>query len=157
MHAKKYTYLLLLLAAFIVACEEVIHIDLNEANPALVVEAVINKDSTMIVRISKTTSYFDAGQAEVIADALISISDDQGNSETLIYDNKGYYYGTSIVGTEDTSYDIEIDYKGTVYTSQSYMPPATELLSLEAKIFNVHGGPGMEPVYELECGVYRET
>jgi hypothetical protein len=151
MPGKICTYLLLLLATFTLACEEVIDIDLNEANPEIVVEAVISKDSTILVRISKTTSYFDAGQPEVITDAIISVSNDEGDSETLIYDNMGYYYGTSIVGTEDITYDIEINYNGTLYTSQAYMPPATELISLEAKMFNVHGGPGMEPLYELEC------
>lgn len=152
MAGKIYTYSVLLLAVFAAACEEVIHIDLNEANPEIVIEAVICKDSTLSARITRTTSYFDTGHPEMITDAIVSLSDDKGDSEILLYQGNGYYRGSAIRGNEDTSYNIEIVYNEKSYTSQSYMPPSTEILSLESNI-NERGGPGLETIYDLECRI----
>ena len=150
MTVKTHTYILILLLIVIAACEEVIHIDLNEDKPEIVIEAVICEDSTLSTRITKSTSYFETGLPEMITDAVVSLSDNKGDSEILPYQGNGYYRGSVIRGNENTSYNIKIDYNGISYTSQSYMPPATEILSLESKM-NAHGGPGLETIYELEC------
>lgn len=139
------------MATIAFACEEVIDIDLNEARPEIVIEAVIFKDSTLSARISRTTSYFVSSGPEFISDATVSISNDDGDSEVLLYQGNGYYRGSVVSGTEDTNYEIEILYDGKLYISQSYMPPATEIVSLESKRMTVHSGPRFEPMYELEC------
>ena len=66
-------YLITAITIFLIlsSCEEIIEVDLSSANPALVVEAVIYKDSVSQVRLSRTTSYFSLEESELIEDAII--------------------------------------------------------------------------------------
>jgi hypothetical protein len=126
------------------SCEEVINIDLNSSDPALVVEAVICKDSVSLVRLTRTTSYFSPEGPEFFEDAVIKISDGSSEEE-LNYRADGYYIGNSIVGTEERAYRIEISHDGIIYKGISYLPPKTEILSLSytkdesQTVFNPYG------------------
>lgn len=151
MALKKHTLLIILLTGLVLSCEEVIQVDLNRASPEIVIEAIIQKDSTSTVRITRTTSYFDHGQAGLVSDANVVISNDDGDSELLLYQESGYYKGNIIRGTEGTMYEIEILYEGILYSGQSYMPPATDTILLEQKMLSIHGRPESEQMYELEC------
>lgn len=59
------------------SCEKVIEIDLNEANPAIVIEAnVHNNSDSCLVRITKTGSYFKAYSAEMVSGADIVLENE---------------------------------------------------------------------------------
>ena len=126
------------------SCEQVIKVDLNDADPAFVVEAIIYKDSVAVVRLTRTASYFSLEESEFIGNATINISD--GNSsEELSYSGNGYYTGHTIIGTEGRTYQLEITYGGKIYTGRSYMPKGTHIISVDyvkdesVSIFNPDG------------------
>jgi len=136
----------------IISCEEVVDIDLISSDPAFVVEALIYKDSVSFVRLTRTTSYFSTEEPEFIEDATIRISD--GTSiEELNYTSNGYYIGTSIIGTEETTYEIEIMHNGMIYNGISYMPVQTDIISTtyrkseDRSILNPYG----ETVFTITC------
>jgi hypothetical protein len=125
----KYIYIAISSLIILASCEEVIVIDLNTANPAFVVEAIIYKDSVSVVRLTRTTSYFSMEQPLVIENARVKISDGS-LSEELTYVGNGYYAGKTIIGTEGKGYEIEILHDGIIYKGISSMPVKTDLIAV---------------------------
>ncbi|MBN1386910.1 MAG: DUF4249 domain-containing protein [Bacteroidales bacterium] len=134
------------------SCEEVIDIDLNYANPAFVVEAVIYKDSVCNVRLTRTTSFFTQEEPDVIDNAFITISDGT-SSEELHYSGNGYYTGNNILGTEDSNYEIEIIHDGITHTGEAYMPEKTDIISVSYDKFETQStlNPLGETVFTINC------
>jgi hypothetical protein len=126
---RKYIYIVISFIFFLASCEEVIVVDLNTANPALVVEAIIYKDSVCLVRLTRTTSYFSIEQPVFIENASVKISDG-ALSEELSYKGNGYYTGNTIIGTEGRTYEIEIMRDGITYKGISSMPLKTDLIAV---------------------------
>jgi hypothetical protein len=125
----KYLSGTIIILNILTSCEEVINIDLNTANPALVVEAIIYKDSVCLVRLTRTTSYFSIEQPVFIENASVKISDG-ALSEELSYKGNGYYTGSTIIGTEGRTYEIEIMHDGITYKGISSMPLKTDLIAV---------------------------
>ena len=148
----KYYIIILIILGLLPSCEEVIHIDLNTADPAFVVEAVIYKDSTCNVRLTRTSDYFSAATPAPVEGAVINISDGV-SSEDLIFSENGLYIGTNITGTEGKDYQIEIQYNGVSYKANSTMPVQTNIISLRysknnnVTIFNPEG----KTMYSINC------
>lgn len=124
---------------FFVSCEKVIDIDLNDANPQLVVEAELfsgTKDFT--VKLSKTSSFFKVEEQEFVADAIVQLIKEGSEPVTLDYLNKGIYIIKDYVAEEDKMYTLSIDLNGVNYTSTTKMPAKVIVDSLTTE-FN----PGM--------------
>jgi hypothetical protein len=143
--------------ASICSCEEVIDIDLDYAEPAFVVEAIIFKDSVCSVHLTRTTDYFSPEESEFVENAVIIISDGS-LSEELVYKGNGYYRGSSITGREGSTYEIEIQHKGKTYRGTSSMPEKAEIISVhygsstEVSILNPFG----DTVYTISCSFYDD-
>ncbi|HPJ60937.1 MAG TPA: DUF4249 domain-containing protein [Bacteroidales bacterium] len=131
----------------VTACEEVVDIDLRYAEPKLVVEGVIYKDSVCNVRLTRTADYFSSEEPEIIEDADISISDGS-ISEQLVYTGNGFYRGSTITGTPGTTYEIEISQGGETFLGSSTMPDGATIFSThytrssEVSILNPEGKLG---------------
>ncbi len=116
------------------SCEEIIEIDLNSSDPALVIEASLYKDSVSVVHLTKTANYFSIDEPAPIENASVTIT--TGNiSEELSYIGNGNYIGQSIIGKEDINYNVEIVWNETEYTGSAYLPKQTEIISLEVVEF----------------------
>jgi hypothetical protein len=150
----KLKYINIALASLIIlaSCEEVIHVDLNTANPAFVVEASIYKDSVCLVHLTKTTSYFSMEEPGFFENATVKI-DDGTLTEELTNKGNGYYAGNSIIGTEGRTYEIEIINDGIIYEAISYMPLKSDLIAVRfgkdesQTVFNPYG----ETVFTFTC------
>lgn len=130
---------LVLLALFVVSCEEVIDIDLNSSAPKLVAEGYIEKDSLSYVRLTYTSDYFTTEAAVYINDAMVQISNEQGDSETLVFKGDGLYKGNSLIGTENTSYTMQIEGADFSHEAISKLFPPVQNLSLSfEKNINPH-------------------
>jgi len=152
----KYSNIIILISIstllVLTSCEEVIDIDLNYDDPAFVVEAVIYQDSVCRVRLTRTASFFSMEEPDVIDDAFITLSDET-TSEDLQYSGNGYYTGTSITGTENSNYEIEIIHDGITYTGVAYMPEKTVFTYLSFDKFEVQStlNPLGETVFTIIC------
>jgi hypothetical protein len=141
----------------IIACEEVVDVDLRNAEPKLNVEAVIFRDSVCNVRLTMTTDYFSELEPQVVDDAVIKIND-ENTSEILHYKGNGNYSGSTILGTSGVTYAIEILHDGVTYTGTSTMPGVPEIRSTryskstEVSILNPEG----ETVYTINCRFYDD-
>ncbi len=145
-------YIITSILALTCSCEEVIEIDLNYAEPAFVAEAVISKDSVCSVRLTRTSDYFSAEEAEFIEDAAITISDGS-SSEELVYKGKGYYRGSSVTGQEGSAYEIRIQHKGITYSGKSSMPEGAEIISVNYNMSTAVSilNPFGDTVYTISC------
>jgi hypothetical protein len=122
---------LLLSSVFILflfsSCEKVITVDLNSADPAIVIEAEISIDSVATVHLTKTTSYFSTESAEFVEDAEILLNNGI-QSETLTNKGNGYYRGKVIKGSEGSSYELKVTASGKTYSAASTLPQRSDII-----------------------------
>ena len=143
---------LLILPLLITSCEEVIEIDLSGTEPVLVVEALLEKDSLAFVRLTKTSDYFDNSASPIVENANIVLSNEEGEQEVLQYLDKGYYYGSSLLG-ELGSYTMKVQTETYDIEAESSILTPVEVYDMYFEILDTKGGPGYDP----EMDTYKIT
>ncbi|RUA33659.1 MAG: DUF4249 domain-containing protein [Bacteroidetes bacterium] len=62
------------------SCQEVIDLELNEADPRIVIEGeIVNKNTIHRIRISESLNYYDTGRMNPVSDAEIRLLDENNN------------------------------------------------------------------------------
>ncbi|MFC2152220.1 DUF4249 domain-containing protein [Bacteroidota bacterium] len=111
---------------FFASCEEVIDINLDSAEPHIVIEGTItNEKGPYTIKITRTTDYFNPTESSKVSSAIVNISDDQGNEETLVETSPGIYQTSTIEGVIGRTYYLNVNIDGTEYKASSYMPDTT--------------------------------
>lgn len=115
--------LILFSAMLFASCEDVIDVDLNDGKPQLTVDAILtNMDKPQYVRLTLSGEYFDAASVTPITNALVELTDNDGNNYTFkTPDTDGKYELDSslsnlVVGRE---YYLKVTYNNEVFTSKS--------------------------------------
>lgn len=122
--SKKIIYLLPLFL-FLVSCEDVVQIKLDEGSKLYVIDAFINDLRTdQIVRVTTNDSYFANREAPPVENAIVTLVDLNTNtSYDFSYVSKGRYIYS--LGTNDTisrighNYMLKVTINGETYTSIS--------------------------------------
>ncbi len=123
--------LFILLFGMLASCEEVIQVELENAEPRLVVEGSISEGQTAQVKLSLTSSFFDEIEPIFVENATVEITDVQGQiTEELIYSGQGMYLGQSVLGVQLKDYRLRIEYDGVTYESTSKLYPPAEIQSV---------------------------
>lgn len=123
--------LILVLGIVSISCEDVIDVDLNEAEPRLVVESNINisvEDGAPInslVRLTTTAPFFD-DTVPVVAEASVKITDEFGKDFLFTYLEDGYYY-TNFLPQLNIDYTLQITYKNEIFTSTTNLVPTSQI------------------------------
>ncbi len=141
------------------SCQKVIDVDLNSANPALVIEGIITDGpGPYIVKLTNSTDYFNPGTPQAVTNATVVISDSDGNSDILQNSGDGIYKTITLQGKSGKTYKIKVSVDGKNYEGQSYMPPLVRLdtivLSKEASAGGFGGGsprPGNSKGLIINC------
>lgn len=141
-------YILFIIALpLIFSCEKVINVDLNEGQKKVVILAnYMAGDSTVDIQVSQTTNYFGAANSVKINTATITISDQNGNTQTVPFIANGQYRLTNYPGTVGNVYTISVTYNGTAYTSSSTLltPITLDPITYEFTSDNDPFGPSEE-------------
>jgi hypothetical protein len=125
------TVLFLLGSILLSGCEKVVNIDLNETETRLVVEGWIYNDAgPHWVELSQTTSYFKPESSPRVRGAVLIISDNQGQIDTLQETTPGKYETGHLVGVPGRTYQLRISYSGKGYSAETYLPPVVPIDSL---------------------------
>lgn len=127
----KYIITLIAIVFAVSSCEEVIEIDLNSTNPALVVEGYLYKNQVARVYLTETANYFSLDDPVPIENARVSLTADSINSEELVNLGGGNYIGAEIIGTEGTNYTLEIEWEDNIYSGSAYLPVQPEILFMD--------------------------
>ncbi len=121
-HTSIYLAGLLYISLF-TSCEKVVYIDLNTSSPIPVVEGYITDHTQPCsIKLSHSVNYYDPNVFPALTDAVVSVSDNVGNSEVLHQTSDGMYQSSSIQGTPGRTYTLKILYKGIEYSAHSYLP-----------------------------------
>lgn len=134
---KKITFLLtILLSLFFASCEDVIDLDLDTANPKLVVEASINwqKGTTgneQIIKLTTTTGYYDETVPTVLG-ATVYITDSSNNRFDFIeIPNSGNYACTNFIPVINEQYNLTIIANGATYNATETMKSVAPIERIE--------------------------
>ena len=105
------------------SCEKAVNIDLNNSDPRLVVEAhITNQAGPFTVNLSKSGNFYNANTFPAVTNAIVTISDNAGNSEVLHQTSDGIYQTSTITGVPGKIYHLDIAYNGKQYYASSTMP-----------------------------------
>jgi len=108
---------------FLFSCEEVIEIDIKNADHQIVIEAIMTDSSShYTVKITKSGDFYKPGIYEEITQAIVTLSDEDGNSELLKEIKNGIYEANEIIGFPEKIYYLNIIIEGKEYTARSKMP-----------------------------------
>lgn len=121
---------LCLLPACLSSCIETIEPDLDEFKPQVVIEGLVtNQNRPQVVKVRKTRSFYSQEEQTYIADAIVEISDNAGNTHILVHMGNGQYESnfTGIIGR---TYTLKVSAEGITYEASSPMNPITKIDSL---------------------------
>lgn len=153
--------LVLTSAIAVTACEKVIEPDFKNIEPQLVIEGEISdQPQNSQVRISRSTSFSEPGSFNGVTVAVVRVSDDLGNSETLTMQAPGIYQATTLTGVSGRTYFLNVYCDGKEYTSTCKMPGAVTVDTLfqMTQIANDNTRRFLIPVYNdppSEINFYR--
>ncbi|HIO72215.1 MAG TPA: DUF4249 domain-containing protein [Flavobacteriales bacterium] len=120
---KKPMIFVFLAATLFMACQKVIEIDLNSAEPQVVVEGFVDDGpGPQEIKLTYTANYFDVNEFNSVQGAIVSISDGTGFTEQLTETSKGVYISSSLQGIPGRTYTLDILANGKDFTSSSTMP-----------------------------------
>ncbi len=149
----KFSYCLVITLIFS-SCEKVILIDLNSADPKMVVEAEIYDQSFCKVKLSQTVNFDQPNTFPAVTGATIKLSDNLGNAETLVESSAGNYTGSVLSGTSGRTYTLEITANGKTYNSVSTMPQPVNIDTLLIEVLTGHiSGKVVEAKYTDPVGI----
>lgn len=128
-------YLIILIAAItstlFFSCQKVIDLDLNTADPKYVIEGIVTKgETTHQVKITRTLNFDENKPFPTVDNAVVVISDNLGNAQTLTLVAPGIYETTGYLGVEGRNYTITVSVDGKTFTAQSEMPTEVVLEDL---------------------------
>ncbi|MGD0710657.1 MAG: DUF4249 domain-containing protein [Bacteroidales bacterium] len=117
------TLVLVLVLLVLSSCQKVITIDLNSAAPQTVIEGNISdQPGPCVVKLTQTVNYSQTNNFPPITGAVVTISDNVGNTATLTESPAGTYTTSAIQGVPGRTYNLTITANGNNYTSSSTMP-----------------------------------
>lgn len=126
-------------ALLAVSCEKVIDIKVPNNEPVLVIESYIEEDSLCFVQLSTTIDIFDGQIPPFVENATITLADDLGNQEMLLYDFSGRYYGMSMRGQVGRTYTLSVSVDGKEYQASSSLLPVVPIDSISVEEADTFG------------------
>lgn len=131
---------LLILSVCVLAlfsCQKVIDVDLNESNPVIVIEANFRaEDSTVLVRITQTSNYFDNSASPEINSASVTITDHVGNPTVIPSIGNGKYELSSYAPIFNTTYTLTVAYNDESYSALCSMNSPVQLEDITYQYFD---------------------
>jgi hypothetical protein len=142
----------LILVLMFTGCEETIDLDLDQMEERIVIEAVVSDRAGMSnVRLSFTENIYKRSPAKKAVGAVVTLSDDLGNSEVLGEVQPGLYAPTKIQGIINREYKLNVAFEGVNYSAVSRMPEPMALDSVRTEVsgFDIFFGRSVTLTYYL--------
>lgn len=127
------TVLLIFSGLWLVSCEDVIDVKLDQGKSELAVDALVMfDDGPQTIRLTQTGPYFDKNKANGASGATVRISSNLGKSYVLIENpaQPGNYQLDSLKGIPGEIFTLRIDYKGESFEATSVRVRGTPIDTL---------------------------
>jgi len=125
------------------SCTKVIDANLDESPSLLIIEGGVPDSAKPWVRITRMVDVERDNNFPGVTGAVVTITDNAGNSTQLLQSAQGTYFGSTIIGVPGRTYTLKVELDGKVYTSASTMPVKVFIDSLTVDDFGF-GGPANE-------------
>ena len=130
------------------SCEKIINVDIPDSDPQIVIEGIMNTDTNIYSVFVSTTVPYNSVSNSYVSNALVTLSDNQGNSQVLSYVGDGEYQTTSINGLVGRQYILTVEHEGVVYQNNSTIKTPVPLDSIETVFVPENTIPGVsEGIY----------
>lgn len=142
---------IIFIAFLFTGCEKVVDLKYKSNQSRIIIEGnITNEAGPYFVKITKSISLPDTGAYPAIDNAIVSISDDAGNSEILTPQGNGTYRTTGLAGVEGRTYTLTVQAEDQTYTAQSTMPRQVSFDSVKVEKVVVTGETeyNLIPVYK---------
>ncbi len=114
--------LLVGIVALFSSCRDIINIELDSIEPKLVIDgAVTDTNDTLVIQLSKSVDYFEPGVYPIVSGAIITVSENLGDTRQLNESSPGVY-SEYLPGIEGNEYTLTVDLEGKEYTAEVKMP-----------------------------------
>ncbi len=122
------TYLLILLSFSLVACEDVIDVDLDQGEVLYVTDAFLTSESApQTIQLTTTAPYFQSQTVPPLEGAQVVVRGNDGSAYIFDEQTPGSYTWTPNAGEAmdsiGTIYTLEIDYRGERFIANSQLNP----------------------------------
>jgi hypothetical protein len=115
-----YKYFILISLFIFIGCEEIIEVELDNAEPQIVIEAKISDaPENNIVSITKSTDFYNPSQFETISGAEIIVNEKSGNKYIFTEQSPGLYKNDLLTANTGMKYTINVNYNGKSYSATS--------------------------------------
>lgn len=133
-----YILAIIFLNAFLIGCDEVIILDIDQAQSKVVIDGLITTDDTThYVKLSRTKYFYNEGSTERITSAVVEVVDNLGNVYSFTHNPKndkglkGYYLSdNTFAGVAGRIYTLTVQIEGVSYIGQDELMPVTTIDSL---------------------------
>lgn len=129
----------------LIACEKVIEVDLNTADPKTVIDASIcAQDSVHVIFISESGRFTDAEGLARVSGAVAILKDQNGIEGTFTELDSGIYFLQNFPLIDGNTYELNVTRGDELITASSFLNPQITLDSIffEENEFGGSGGPG---------------
>jgi hypothetical protein len=133
---KKHITLFIAIITLFTSCEDVVDIDLNSAEPKLVIDASINWEKGTLgneqeIKLTLTAPYYDSVIPPANG-AIVSIVDSNSNTFSFTEDGiTGIYKNTIFTPILNETYTLTINYQSEVYTATEILTPVVAIDYIE--------------------------
>jgi len=114
--------LLLLVVLLTASCQKVVDINPKTGDEKVIIQGYLYKDSTAKVVVTKSTAYLTSSKPAPIANAVVTLTNNQGASEVLTWNATKQWYESTMVGVLNDYYRLQVTLEGKTYKSLSILP-----------------------------------
>lgn len=115
------------------ACEEEVKLNLDTSLPQIVIEGnITDEKGPYYVKISQSVNFYSQNQFPKVKGAIVTITDNLGNTDTLTETEDGLYQTNTTVGVPGNTYNLAVTVENKKYYATSTMP---EKVNLDSIIF----------------------
>jgi hypothetical protein len=146
----KNIFKLLAVLLLFTACEKEIDLDLADKSGQLVIEGnVTDLPGPYYVQLTRSVTFTKDNKYPAVAGATVTISDNTGKKDQLVYEGDGKYKTTTLTTVPGNTYTLTVAVDGVTYTASSRLPLPVPLDSLKQDSIKFGGEVryAMRPMY----------
>ena len=132
----KNIFYLLPIVLLLWSCEETIQVDLDQAEPLVVIEGLItNEFRQHKIKVTRTSPFATNGQTPRVSGASIVVEDSEGSLFEFEESEPGVYLSKqAFAGQVGYTYTLSVDVEGQRYTASDKLRPVASVDSLTIQI-----------------------
>ena len=138
---KNYIKGLLILSGIVFAsCEDVIDVDVNNAEPRLVIEASLDWEkgtagNTQTIKLSMSSPYFSTEEDTSVSGATVTVTNtNSGAIFNFVDENDGSYTINNFVPVIGDTYHLDVSYNGENYEATETLMSVSDINSITQSI-----------------------